>query len=342
MPTGEAERFGKGHKVVVTILGKSGSGKTVFLSSLYSQLAEGVLGFTAAALDHSTDRILGAYLERFYLEKEAPEGTKDNSILYAFSLLFEGQPVVDLDCFDYRGGAIEDDASTDAGKVLSDRIANSDILIWLVDLSTAVDRHGGLHNRRARMATRLRRIQSISSQAVQLSPRSRVWSFVRSKVDLNFEDVSSKESLETATKELYDHVKDVIPIATCNNGPSTLISNAPIGKATVTDDCVIPGDEAVNVEWPLLLPLSWFIRERVRVLAELTEAALSKASRNEPHRGFFAPKRDAVDTPPDQEIAEAEKERDFLARVLQRIESNVPTDILVVDSTDGGADSANA
>src|ERR1035438_1409843 len=110
MASRESHPFGGGRKITVTMLGKSGCGKTVFLSSLYHQLAEGSFGFTAAASNDRTDRELGGAIASFYLESEAPEGTQENSRTYAFSLMFEGEVVAEIDCFDFRGGAISDDA----------------------------------------------------------------------------------------------------------------------------------------------------------------------------------------------------------------------------------------
>ena len=257
MASRESQSFGDARKITVTMLGKSGCGKTVFLSSLYHQLAEGSFGFTAAASNDRTDRELGGAIAKFYLDSEAPEGTQENSRTYAFSLMFEGEVVAEIDCFDFRGGAISDDAeASESGKILQQRIANSDIVMWLVDLSEAKSLPDGLFSRRARLLTNLRRLQSICSQAMKSAPRLRVWSFVRTKADIDYSELS-QDDLTAATKELHQHLGDVVAIATFSKeSHANLVSIAPIGRATVVDGRVIPGGEAVNIEWPLLTSIN--------------------------------------------------------------------------------------
>ena len=77
-PARSSQAFGKACKLTLTILGKSGSGKTVFLSSLYHQLAEGVLGFSAAASQETTQRRL-RQPNREYVERPERWGQNDRA-----------------------------------------------------------------------------------------------------------------------------------------------------------------------------------------------------------------------------------------------------------------------
>jgi hypothetical protein len=323
---GDTGAFGSEKRLTVTVLGKTGSGKTVFLSSLYSLLAEGVrgFGFSATASNDRTDRVLGGYLEKFYLQSEPPEGTKENEITYAFSLIFEGEPVAEIDIFDYRGGALEEDADEDAGAILSKRIGASDIVIWMIDLSEA---SGELRSRRGRLVTKVRRLQAVCSQAMRKEPRLRTWCFVRSKVDIDFPELSEID-LNAATTQLEEHLEDVVTISTFNNVPyASMVSIAPIGKAKIDGDKVVPGDEAINTEWPLLIPIRMLIEVRLDQLARQIETPKPQST----GINFFgSSSNDLTDEARLEAIAALEKERDFLMKIIERIQQQVPNSVKVL------------
>jgi GTPase SAR1 family protein len=338
MSSRDSQPFGKNRTITVTMLGKSGCGKTVFLWSLYSQLAEGSLGFTAAPTNDLTDLVLGGGIEDLYLKNEAPEGTKENELLYGFSLMYKGETVAEIDCFDYRGGAIADDAGkTESGKILQQRIARSDIVMWLVDLAEVKDAvPEGLFSRRARLLTNLRRLQSICSQAIKIAPKLRVWSFVRTKVDKDFPNLTETD-LKKATEELHEHLRDVVAIATFSNESyANLVSIAPIGKAIIEDDKIVAGNEAINVEWPLLTSIAMLLQDRLAALDEQVELAEITDDDHDGGSGLFSRRRreKSVHAPSDA-ILEAEKEREFLTAILTTINENVPTSVLRLS---GGGD----
>ena len=322
-------------KLTVTILGKSGSGKTVFLASLYAHLASGVFGFSAAA-DDKTDRALGGYLDRLYLENEPPAGTQENEVKYFFSLMFEGRPIADIDCFDYRGGATDDAAESEAGKLLAQRIAASDIIIWLIDLAGSKE---DLASRRVRLRTGLRRLSSICSQAVRSAPRLRVWCFVRTKVDKDFPELTS-EDLQTATLQLAQHLGDVVAVSMYEGvAYASLVSIAPIGRAAVRRDRIIAGDQAVNVEWPLLTSLGFLIKSRLDAINEAQDTSPPPSNKKSFFRRAGYP-TDGVS--PVDAISDADKEREVLERVLARIQEKTPESVKLLNSVVGQSDASGA
>jgi len=327
----DSAAFGKGRTITLTILGKSGSGKTVFLSSMYHHLAEGSMGFSVAATNDKTDRVLGGAIEDLILKKEVPAGTTENSLTYGFCLKFNGQPIADIDCFDYRGGAIDDEAESEAGAILSKRIANSDIVMWLIDLSEIPE--GELFSGKSRLKTRLRRLNSICSQAIKADERPRVWSFVRAKVDVNFPDLAS-EDLKVATTELLTHLGGALTISTHDSVPyANVVSIAPIGKVSLEGDEIVAGDEVINVEWPLLTSVGMLIKARLAALDEQIEAA--RKPEPESRGGFFSPaQRDRREDAHSHVASEAEREREFLTAVDGRITAKVPNSVIVVQPND--------
>jgi hypothetical protein len=153
---------------------------------------------------------------------------------------------------------------------------------------------------------------------------------VRTKVDADYPDLTSEDLLQ-ATQELETHLGDVLAISTYGNAQyATLISIAPIGRVVKDESGFTAGVEAVNVEWPLLTSLVFLINVRVRDLDEQVDAAQRSASAAEGKRPrLFGSRPEASSVEPSQAISEAERERDFLTRILARIKERMPKSIMV-------------
>ena len=284
------------------------------------------MGFSVAATNDKTDRILGGAIDHLIEEMEVPEGTQDNGLTYGLRLKFNGQTLADIDCFDYRGGAIDDEAESEAGKMLSERIAKSDIILWLIDLSDIPKEQ--ISSGKSRIKTKLRRLNSICSQALEaVEARPRIWSFVRSKVDVNFDELTS-ENLKEATLELQAHLGGALTISTFDGVPyANLVSIAPIGKVTREGSYVIAGDNIVNVEWPLLISVLMMVKARLATLDEQIEAAARPAPGA--RGGFFSSPRQ-IEEDQSNVSSEAEKEREFLSAVDDHVSRNIPSSIIII------------
>jgi hypothetical protein len=168
---------------------------------------------------------------------------------------------------------------------------------------------------------------------MKASPRLRVWSFVRTKADIDYSGLS-QEDLKAATEELHQHLGDVVAIATFSKeSHANLVSIAPIGKATVVDGRVVPGGEAVNIEWPLLTSIGMLIQERLAFLDEQVGEAHGGDDDDEPSWGFFSRKRQMRSNEPSEAIIAAEKEREFLTSILESIDENMPTSVMKLEGS---------
>lgn len=128
------------HKMKITMVGTSGSGKTVFSAGVYSVFMKKEFeGFKIYSRgDGLPSKLIGAHkfskdYETLAREKRWPDGTSETD-LHPLDLYYQGNRIVNFDWIDYRGGLI-DNPEIDLGKA-SDVYANiaaSDAVILFAD-----------------------------------------------------------------------------------------------------------------------------------------------------------------------------------------------------------------
>jgi hypothetical protein len=94
----------------VTMLGDSGVGKTVFMSSMYAKLRDGENGITIRAISNEVDKELDDYVTSLFTFNTWPPGSEGKIKTYDFELLLWGRPIARIDWVDYRGGVLTDSA----------------------------------------------------------------------------------------------------------------------------------------------------------------------------------------------------------------------------------------
>lgn len=125
----------------ITMLGTSGSGKTVYMSAMSELFFNGVVsGYTIANRENSYDS--SSFINRgfddvntLYQYGRFPSGTS-SSIVMPLELRYRGYHVIDIDWIDYRGGAIKELANgvenSQNAEILAALIA-SDVVMIFVD-----------------------------------------------------------------------------------------------------------------------------------------------------------------------------------------------------------------
>ncbi len=249
----------------VTMLGDSGSGKTVFMSSMYARLREGHRGIAIKAINDNVDLELGDTMERLYLYNKWPPGTDLSQKKYDFELLVSGHTVARVDWVDYRGGALLEEPESEGGKALAQRLHESHAIIWMVDMtrltSTKVD------GMKERIQTRVARMAAICRHAVEDADQPRAWIFVRTKGD-TVRGLDGKPDWQKACSDLLQHLGPTTEVATSGrNSRAAALPISSVGRLSSAGDQLV-GDDPSFVEWPLLLSLGFLAQaelDRLRV-----------------------------------------------------------------------------
>jgi hypothetical protein len=233
---------------IITMLGGSGVGKTVFMACMYVALsAKNDLSIEA---EPDLDRNLRE-IYRNILNGELPSGTVGVESAYDFYLLVNNRRVAKINWVDYRGGAIEDDSSEDDADYLHERIRNSDAVLIMLDLSSEILKSYEVGGVLANYHLRVGRIKNlIITQNINRRIKSVI--FVRTKSDL-VTDANGKPDLKTACDELVAQLKDNISFR-----------DIPVSAAIATSSCKVIHDEngkkvepsePINTEWVLFIAL---------------------------------------------------------------------------------------
>lgn len=239
-------------KFKVTMLGASGAGKTVFMSSMYTRMRENNYDIAIRAVSNDVDLELGGYMENIFEYNNWPPGTDVNEKTYEFELLLRGQPIARIDWVDYRGGALTEAEDSPGGKVLIERLRDSHSVIWMIDMSRL--QKDSLASMKARLATKVGRMANLCRNATAERCHLRSILFVRTKSD-EVKNGGGVPDWDLAGEELLLHLGsarrfDNIPF-------SAAIPVSSVGRLDASKN--VHGDDPQNVEWPLILSLAFMM-----------------------------------------------------------------------------------
>lgn len=245
----------------VTMLGDSGSGKTVFMSSMYAKLREGHRGISIRAVDDAVDLELGDTMEGLYQYHKWPPGTDLAQKRYDFELLVGRRVVSRIDWVDYRGGALLEEPESEGGKTLASRLRESQAIIWMVDM-TRLDSQR-LDGMRERIQTRVARMAAICRHAVQENDDPRSWIFVRTKAD-TVRGADGNPDWHKACADLIKHLGPTVTVATSGgNSRAAALPVSSVGRLSNSAERKVEGDDPSFVEWPLLLSLAFLAQTEI-------------------------------------------------------------------------------
>lgn len=249
----------------VTMLGDSGVGKTVFMSSMYAKLREGQKGIAIRAISDDIDLELDQNMRALYAQKKWPPGTDVNEKKYDFELLLRSYPVAQIDWVDYRGGALLESSTEEGGNTLIKRLQESHSIIWMIDMSQLVG--SAVNSTPARLMTGVRRMAQLCRQAIRGKNNLRSILFVRTKADEVLDD-NGKPDMGKACGQLIEHLgPDNFSDIPC----SAAIPISSVGR--VSGDKKPVGDNPLNVEWPLILSLAFLLETELRNLDQFANVA---------------------------------------------------------------------
>jgi hypothetical protein len=133
----------------ITMLGGTGSGKTVFMSAMSQIFINSVTnGFVLRACPRSTTsaQIINRSISEIdtIIDYKFPDGTTKTSVMN-FTLFHNNREVIDIDWFDYKGGAVDELANgitTDSALQLKATLLASDIILVFIDcVVLATEKH---------------------------------------------------------------------------------------------------------------------------------------------------------------------------------------------------------
>jgi hypothetical protein len=118
----------------LTMLGATSSGKTTFMLGMYNTLAVGMHGYFIFTQDPDQDLDLRDEWDALLARGALPPATlKQSSKYYGFVFNHGFTPLVAIDWFDYRGGAVGDRSDAEDAPVLQQRLAESDSIYLVLD-----------------------------------------------------------------------------------------------------------------------------------------------------------------------------------------------------------------
>jgi len=254
-----------GRELKVTALGTKVSGKTTFLLGMYAELsAGGPHGYFLNAPDPDVDLDLGSRWDRLLDDGILPERTGADVIPYHFQFLDGIRPLIDIDWFDYRGGALTDAVEGSSGDVaeLHARLQDSDCVYLVVDGGYLVDPISREVVRGTLAKTGLKRMSSLLQTVIQKKvqaeepPPTLVLLITKS-------DVIPQRRREDLTS-LSDDLRMLIPLA-FTDGITTLVCPVTVGNFGLDD----PSQVSVEEIDPhgLHLPIVFSLAEYMRQLA---------------------------------------------------------------------------
>jgi hypothetical protein len=256
----------------VTMLGDSGSGKTVFMSSMYSKMRLGDNGIAIRAISHDVNLDLGQNIENLYGHHRWPTTNEGKEINYEFELSLQGHPIAVIDWVDYRGGAIWERQETPEGQALIKSLQNSHSIIWMVDMSKLGEMPPDSFQ--ARTLTKIGHMANLCRSAAG-GKRLRSILFVRTKSD----EVQGTDGRPDWGRACDDLVRHLGPVINFDRIPfAALIPVSSVGR--VKEEKKLAGDDPYNVEWPLILSLAFMMEadlERLRLEAAKAKGRLDDA-----------------------------------------------------------------
>lgn len=291
----------------VTMLGQSGSGKTVFMSSMYAKLREGENDIAIRAIKNDVDLELDRTMASIYEFSTWPPGNEGKPKNYDFVLLLRGKPIAQIDWVDYRGGVVKESDSKDEGAEFIKRLQESHSIIWMVDMSRLGNKP--FNTMAARLLTGVPRMAQLCRQALAGKHDLRSILFVRTKSDEVRGD-SGEPDFDAACRQLLLHLgpenfKD-IPSAAA-------VPVSSVGR--ISAEKVVMGEDPTNVEWPLILALAFILKIDLLKLDQATHAAHEALMEAKPHWSLQFLK-DAVGWGMNEQETHATEELDQVARRL--------------------------
>jgi hypothetical protein len=289
----------------VTMLGDSGVGKTVFMSSMYAKLREGHGGIAIRAISDDIDLELDQNMRALYAQKKWPPGTDVNEKNYEFELLLRKNPIAQIDWVDYRGGALLESTTKEGGITLIKRLQESHSIIWMVDMSQLVG--CSINSTPARLMTGVGRMAQLCRQAIRGKNNLQSILFIRTKADEVLDDKGSPD-MGKACEQLIEHLgPDNFSDIPC----SAAVAVSSVGR--VSSDKRPVGDNPYNVEWPLILSLAILLEMRLRNLDKAADSAYQDVAKKRPGKvvGFF---KELLELPPNAGELKAMQNLDNLSQ----------------------------
>lgn len=258
----EDRRFNMAMKVMM--IGFSGSGKTSYMGGMYSMLnQQSCVGFSLRAHDekaHENFLRIGANLSKGIY----PKGT-DILEEYKFSLIHNGERLLDFDWHDYRGGVLNMSDGPEFDRVIS-MIVESEALVVFLDLPMFCPERDrktiGVMNRIMSL------IQNVTSKV-----RSDVnfpISFVLTKLDCFTEEM---KTTETVGWQRFLRIKEII-------GESKNVR----GLSTAT---VVGAEGCLNIEYPFLLSMYFAMLKKANEMIAQYNAKIDSANWNAEKRSLI-------------------------------------------------------
>ncbi len=263
----------------VTMLGGSASGKTVFMASMYAKLRDGSQGISIRAVEDKVDLELGDIMENLYKFNRWPPNSEFDQKQYDFELMLGGRSIARIDWVDYRGGALLEGDEGDGGSLLSQRLQDSNAILWMVDMSTLAD--GRLDGLKQRIETKVARMAHLC-RALKNHDVPRAWVFVRTKADM-VRDPNGSPNWEKACADLIRHLGEAVQIA--SSGVNSRVAALPVsaaGRVALDSGNKLIDDTPFFVEWPLILALAFLVD------VELTNLQRERGEALKQHQGALA------------------------------------------------------
>ncbi|MCL6590903.1 MAG: hypothetical protein K6U80_13245 [Firmicutes bacterium] len=99
--------------VDITMLGVSNTGKTCFMTAMYSIMCMGVNGFSLACRDHQQRIMLNANWQSLVRKRGDDRWMASATAIsrWSFNCCYAYRPIIGIDMLDYRGGLLESDSN---------------------------------------------------------------------------------------------------------------------------------------------------------------------------------------------------------------------------------------
>lgn len=217
----------KNYKVVM--LGSSGSGKTVFLSSMFHELfTQGERGFFVKANGKESQRRLIRTYEQVATQRDWPPGTKEISE-WIFTCYVQTKdlsifPTCQFNYIDYAGGRLTDILDSDDDDIeFETKLKEADALLGLLDGQRILAAMRGDH-----YAWNTLHLIDLKNMIIKMQASKVPIHFVISKWDLLGNEFSLQEVLEKLLE--LDSFKNLIRQRNDNKIPLRLIPVSSVGK----------------------------------------------------------------------------------------------------------------
>jgi hypothetical protein len=289
----------------ITMLGGSGVGKTVFMSSMYARLRDAQHNIAIRAISNDVDLELDQNMRALYGQNKWPLGTEFDEKKYEFELLLRENPIALIDWVDYRG-ALLTAAGEEGGSSLIKRLQDSHCVIWMIDMT---DVKGAFNSMQARVMTNVGRMAHLSRQAIRGTHNLRSILFVRTKSDQVLGE-GGKPNMDKACAQLIEHLG---PDNFGDIPASAAIPVSSVGR--IVGEKRLLGDDPLNVEWPLILALAFLLETELRKLNRAADVAHREWAEARPGKllGLF---KEILNLGPDERESKATQQLDRLSQHL--------------------------